>query len=191
MIQLVIKNMVCSRCILVVENMLKDLKIAYTQIDLGVITMPEMPHAQQMQLLDEKLKAIGFERIDDKKQQLITQTKSFIIQQVHQNKTPLQYNWSVYLSEQLNVDYHALTQLFSSIEGITIEQYIIRQKVERIKELLIYNQLSISKIAWEMGYSSVAHLSNQFKKVTGFSPAQFKKVIQQSTEVVRKPIDKV
>lgn len=191
MVQLVIKNMVCSRCVFVVEALLKDLKIAYNQIDLGVIAMNELPTTNQIQQLDEKLIALGFERIDDKKQQLILKTKSFIIQQVHQRKTPLQHNWSVYLAEQLNVDYHSLTQLFSSVEGITIEQYIIRQKVERIKELIIYDQMNISEIAWEMGYSSVAHLSNQFKKITGCAPAQFKKMIQQGAKINRNPIDKI
>jgi AraC-like DNA-binding protein len=127
-------------------------------------------------LLKFDLLQIGFELMDDKRSVLIERIKKVIIEMIHHSDTEIRVNFSNYLSEKLNHDYTYLANLFSEVQGITIEQFVIAHKVERIKELIIYDELNITEIAWKMNYSSVAHLSNQFKKVTGLSPSHFKKL---------------
>src|SRR5690606_8974309 len=142
---------------------------------------------EKLAQLDASLENLGFERIDDRKGRLIENIKKVVLEVIHGNKLQKQkYNWSVILSEKLHYDYNYLSGLFSSVEGITLEQYIIRQKTERAKELLFYDELTLTEIADLLGYSSVAHLSGQFKKVTGFTPSQFKKMKKAGSR--RKPI---
>lgn len=183
---LYIKNMVCHRCRLAVENELKKLGLHPLKIELGeaVIKEDELSNAQQAQL-SNNLQQLGFELLDDKRKKLIEQVKTFIIETVHYNKQQSQKNYSVLIAEKLHHDYSYLSKLFSETEGITIEQFTISQKIEKVKELLVYDEKSLSEIAFETGYSSIAHLSAQFKKVTGLTPTAFR----QSGIHHRKPLD--
>ena len=184
-----IKNMVCDRCIMAVENELKNLKIEPKSIELGEVDLGGNDLSKELlEVLSERLNKIGFELIDDKKSKIIERIKTFIIEQVHYQNHQENINLSTSLSEELHYDYNYLSNLFSSIEGITIEQFHIQQKIERVKELLVYDELSLSEISYQLGYSSVAYLSNQFKKVTGLTPSYFKKLKDNKQ---RKPIDKL
>ncbi len=184
---LYIKNMVCNRCILVVKQELEKLSIKSCKVTLGEVeTKAELPKEKAEQL-SKNLAALGFELLDNNKQQLIEKIKNIVIKQVHHNEEDNHHNFSEILSKTLHKDYSYLSSLFSEVEGITIEKYIINQKIERVKELIIYDELSLSEIAYKLGYSSVAHLSNQFKKVTGLTPSHFKQVGQQK----RKPLDEI
>lgn len=165
--------MVCPRCIAAVARLLKQRNIIATHIQLGqVITETDLSPKQLIELSDD-LSEAGFELLDDLQSQLVSQIKTLIINQIYydQNKG---LPFTEVLTTNLRKDYSYLSKLFSSIEGISIEQYAIRQRVEHIKELLSYDQLTLSEIAYKMGYSSVAHISAQFKKVTGMTPSQFK-----------------
>jgi AraC-like DNA-binding protein len=166
--------MVCDRCKLVVAQVCKDLDIAIHYIELGEIETVHTPASDQLKILDHQLKLFGFERIASKKGQVIEKIKLLIVGLVYNQSGRLKQNLSAYLSDQLHQEYSGLSTLFSEVEGITIEKYFILQKIERIKELLMYDELSLSEIADQMGYSSVAYLSNQFKKSTGFTPSYFK-----------------
>jgi AraC-like DNA-binding protein len=184
---LYIKNMVCNRCILVVKQELEKLNIESCNITLGEVeTNTELPKEQIAQL-ENNLAALGFELLDNSKQQLIEKIRNIIVKQVHHTEEDNNHNFSDIISKALHKDYSYLSSLFSEVEGITIEKYIINQKIEKVKELIIYDELSLSEIAYKLGYSSVAHLSNQFKKVTGLTPSHFKQVGQKK----RKPIDNV
>lgn len=169
-----IKNMVCSRCILMVKSVLDHLGIKAKTVTLGEVEVEEKPSQNQEKELSIQLKHLGFEIIDDRKSKLIEKIKNLIITIVHHQPQNIQVNLSSFLSEQLATDYSSLSQLFSNIEGTTIEQYYITQKIERVKELIVYDELSLKQIAFQLGYSSVAYLSNQFKKVTGLTPTHFK-----------------
>jgi AraC family transcriptional regulator len=183
-----IKNMVCYRCKLAVEHELKKLKLHPLKVELGEIVLKEDAITeQQQQQLSINLKQLGFELLDDKRKKLIEQIKTFVIQSIHYNNTQPQKNYSTLIAENLHHDYSYLSKLFSETEGITIEQFIINQKIEKVKELLVYDEKSLSEIAFETGYSSVAHLSSQFKKVTGLTSTQFK----QSGIHHRKTLDTV
>ncbi|RYE29657.1 MAG: AraC family transcriptional regulator [Sphingobacteriales bacterium] len=179
--------MVCNRCILVVQQELDKLKIKSRNITLGEVeTTTELPK-EKVERLSKNLSALGFELLDNSKQKLIEKIKNIIVKQVHYTSEETNHNYSEILSKALHKDYSYLSSLFSEVEGITIEKYLINQKIERVKELVIYDELSLSEIAYQLGYSSVAHLSNQFKKVTGLTPSHFKKVGRQK----RKPLDSV
>ena len=186
---LIIKNMVCDRCIKVVKEELLKLKLDVRSIKLGEVIIA----GDLNNILIEKIKLIleenGFELIEDKKARIIEQIKLAIIKLVREDadSNNLTMNYSDYLVNKINLDYHYLSTLFSSVENITIEQYIILQKIERAKELLKYGELTLSEIAFKLGYSSVQHLSNQFRKVTGLTASQFKSL----TENTRKSLDKV
>ena len=184
---LFIKNMVCNRCIMVVQQALDKLDIKITKITLGEIETSNDLSKQKLKQFSQNLAMLGFEVLDDARQQLIEKIKNIIINEVHYKEEESLHNYSEILSKSLHKDYSYLSSLFSEVEGITIEKYIINQKLERVKELIIYNELSLSEIAYKLGYSSVAHLSNQFKKVTGLTPSYFKKVGQ----LKRKPLDKI
>ncbi len=186
-----IKNMVCNRCIMVVEQELKKLGFYPEQVTLGEVTLKETDLTKdQQEKIDRALEAVGFERIDDRKARLIESIKNKIIERVHHVESiDRKFNWSDILADELHHDYNFLSNLFSSVEGITIEQYIIRQKIERAKELLFYDELNLSEIAQKLGYSSVAHLSSQFKKITGLTPSELKK--SRKPQDVRNPIDSV
>lgn len=174
---LFVKNMVCNRCIMAVRNTMDSIGLKYLNVNLGEIEIDESSVTEnKLAVLQTKLNEIGFEIIDDKKARIIEQIKKIIIQEIHHsNNIELKLNWSVFLSDKLNYEYNYLSSLFSSVEGITIEHYIIKQKVEKVKELIVYDELNISEIAYKLAYSSVAHLSSQFKKITGLSPSEFKK----------------
>ena len=184
---LFIKNMVCNRCILVVQNELDKLGIEATNIKLGEIILKKDLTTAEREALENVLDPLGFQVIDDKKSRMIEKIKNVIIDLVHHQDNDAKTNLSDVLSDALHHDYNYLSNLFSDIEGTTIEKYFIAQKVEKIKELLVYDELSLSEIADRMNYSSVAYLSNQFKKVTGLTPSHFKQIREDK----RKPLDKV
>lgn len=187
---LYIKNMVCQRCILVVNQELNKIGLEPARISLGEVVLDKEPDPEQLQQVDRSLQALGFERIDDRKSRIIESIKKKVIQVIHDDVSSLgKLTWSDMLANELHYEYNYLSHLFSSIEGITLEQYIIRQKIERAKELLFYDELNLSQIADALGYSSVAHLSAQFKKITGFTPSEMKK--SRSLDQNRKPLDSV
>ncbi|NGF56097.1 helix-turn-helix transcriptional regulator [Parapedobacter sp. SGR-10] len=186
--KLFIKNMVCNRCILVVKNELDKLGLGVKNITLGEVTLEEEPIPEEKKRFEEALIPLGFELIDDKKSRIIEKIKNVIIDLVHyQDSNEARYNLSDILSNTLQHDYNYLSNLFSEVEGTTIEKYYIAQKVEKVKELLVYDELTLSEIAFRLNYSSVAYLSNQFKKVTGLTPSHFKQIRADK----RKPLDEV
>ncbi len=168
--------MVSTRCKTAVKEELKKLGLHFIVVELGEVDIMEDISTDQRQHLKIALFDLGFELIDDKRSVLIEKIKLIIIDMVHNSDEPIKIKFSNYLSEKLNHDYTYMSNLFSEVQGTTIGQFIISNKIERIKELIIYDELSISEIAWKMNYSSVAHLSNQFKKVTGLSPSHFKQL---------------
>ena len=159
--------MVSARCKIVVKEELKKLGLHFMVIDLGEVEIMETLSSDQREQLKTALLESGLELMDDKRSVLIEKIKTVIIQSVHHSDEMIKTNFSTYLSEKLNHDYTYMANLFSEVQGTTIEQFLISHKVERIKELIIYGELNITEIAWKMNYSSVAHLSNQFKKVIG------------------------
>ena len=168
--------MVSNRCKSVVKEELKKLSLHFIVVDLGEVEiLEEITEAQRIQLKAALLRA-GLELMDDKKGILIEKIKNAIIEMVHHTDEIIKIKFSEYLSEKLNHDYTYMANLFSEVQGTTIEQFIIGHKIERIKELIIYGELNMTEIAWKMHYSSVAHLSNQFKKVTGLTPSHFKQL---------------
>jgi len=168
--------MVSLRCKMMVKEELKKLGLHYMVVDLGEVEIMETLSTEQREQLKSALLDSGLELMDDKRAILIEKIKNIIIEMVHHSDEMIKINFSDFLSEKLNHDYTYLANLFSEVQGTTIEQFMISHKVERIKELIIYDELNISEIAWKMNYSSVAHLSNQFKKVTGLSPTHFKQL---------------
>ncbi|MBS1774283.1 MAG: helix-turn-helix transcriptional regulator [Bacteroidetes bacterium] len=184
---LYIKNMVCNRCIMVVTAELEKLGLHPLNVTLGEVVLQEKKLPKEhLKNIQQALQQLGFELIDDKKSKLIEQLKSCIVDLIHYSE-PIEVKYSAYLTDKLHHDYTYLSKLFSEVEGITIEHYIIKQKIERAKELLAYDELSLSEIADRLGYSSVAHLSAQFKKVTGLTPTFFKNKGMHA----RIPIDKI
>lgn len=174
--KLFIKNMVCDRCKMVVRSVFEQQGLSITALDLGWVELPEALEAEQKNQLLAGLQDLGFDLIDDKKVRITEQIKNEIIHLVHYENASLQTNFSERLSNALCHDYSYLSTLFHEQEGLTIEKYLIAQKIERVKELLAYGELSLSEIAFQMNYSSVAYLSNQFKKNTGYTPSQFKQL---------------
>jgi len=172
--KLYIKYMVSIRCKMLVKAELTKLGLHYVNVDLGVVEIMEQISNQQQDQLKKALLKSGLELMDDKKAILIEKINSVIIEMVHYSDELPRTNFSDYLSEKLNYDYTYLANIFSETKGITIEQFIIRHKIERAKELIIYDELNISEIARKLHYSSVAHLSQQFKKITGLTPSFFK-----------------
>jgi AraC-like DNA-binding protein len=179
--------MVSNRCKMAVKEELRKLDLHFILVDLGEIEIMETLSAEQLQLFKIGLIATGLELMDDKKAVLIEKIKNVIIEMVHHSDEVLKVNFSDYLSEKMNHDYTYLANLFSEVQGTTIEQFIISHKIERIKELIIYGELNITEIAWKMNYSSVAHLSNQFKKMTGLSPSHFRNLKDKR----RTPIEEI
>lgn len=182
-----IKNMVCNRCVMGVKSELEKLGYQPLNVNLGEVELKDELSDTEKATLDSQLKTLGFELIDDRKSRLIEQIKSSIIEIIHQNDGELKTNLSDYLSAKLHHDYTYLSNIFSDVEGTTVEKYYIAQKIEKVKELLVYDELSLSEIADQMNYSSVGYLSNQFKKVTGLTPTHFKKIRENK----RKPLDEV
>ena len=183
-----IKNMVCNRCIMVVQQVFENLNYPPVHIALGEVETASPIENEKLDTLRKNLTGFGFELIDDTKSQLIEKIKTLIIEMIHYRKDDdLKVNYSDYIESKLNKDYHYLSNLFPEVTGVTIEKYIISQKIERVKELLVYDELTLSQIAWELGYSSVAALSAQFKKITGLTPKHFRQIKDNK----RKPLDKV
>lgn len=182
-----IKNMVCSRCVMMVRSVLTDLGLDVCEVIMGeAVLNREITDEQKRKIIDAFL-PLGFELIDDRRGRIIEKIKNVIIDLVHHQNSDLKSNLSDLLSDELHHDYGYLSNLFSEVEGTTIEKYFIAQKIEKVKELLVYDELTLSEIAHRLNYSSVAYLSNQFKKVTGLTPSHFKQI----GKVKRKSLDKV
>jgi YesN/AraC family two-component response regulator len=179
--------MVSNRCKMAVKDELRKLGLHFIVVDLGEVEIMENITMSQRELLKANLINSGLELMDDKRAMLIEKIKNVIIEMVHHSDEIIKINFSDYLSEKMNHDYTYLSNLFSEVQGTTIEHFIISHKIERIKELIIYGEHNITEIAWKMGYSSVAHLSSQFKKVTGLSPSHFK----QLKDKRRSPIEEI
>lgn len=180
-----IKNMVCPRCIAAVEGILVGQNITFQSIKLGEVALNHPLTAPQHLRVASELEKLGFELLESESSRTIERIKTLIIHLVRQKDENLHENLSVFLSNKIHREYSSLSRLFSSVEGITIEKFAMRQKIERVKELLFYDEHNLSEIAFEMDYSSVAHLSAQFKKETGMTPTQFK----ANKSVVRTSID--
>jgi AraC-like DNA-binding protein len=175
-VKLLIKNMVSLRCKLIVKSELEKLHLHFHVVELGEVEINEELTSIQKEELKFGLLKFGLELLEDKKSVLIEKIKNIIVEMIHYSDEPPTLNFSAYLVEKLNYDYNYLSNLFSEVKGTTIERFIISHKIERAKELLIYNELTLTEIAEKLHYSSVAHLSNQFKKVTGLTPTFFKKM---------------
>lgn len=168
--------MVCNRCIMVVKQELEKIKLLPALVSMGEVELAKPATDKQITNLDERLKELGFELLDDQKKKHIEKIKNLLIKKVQSGEVEEHFSISNYLTKALNKDYSYISRLFSEVEGITIEQFFILQKIEKVKELIIYNEMNLSQISYQLGYSSVAHLSAQFKKVTGLTPSHFKKI---------------
>ncbi len=186
-LKLYIRYMVSDRCITAVKEELKKLDLHFIVVDLGEIDVMENISKEQRELLKIGLNNAGLELMDDKRAVLIEKIKNVIIEMVHRSDEIIKVNFSDFLSEKLLHDYTYLSNTFSEVKGITIQQFIIIHKVERIKELLLYDELSLTEISYKLNYSSVAHLSNQFKKITGLTPSHFKSLQEKR----RMPIEEI
>lgn len=184
-----IKNMVCNRCIKVVREELEKLDYTVEKIELGEVVIMSDKKKFQLDKIKKSLEVNGFELIDSRKANIIERVKILIIKLIHHNSTETQSNFNLHdeIIKEAGLSYQYVSSLFSSMEGITIEKFIIHQKIEKVKELIVYDELTLSEIAYRLEYSSVQHLSNQFKKVTGLSPSYFKKLKSKK----RKPLDTI
>ena len=182
-----IKNMVCKHCIMVVKEQLERLGLHPVSVELGIAVLPDKVTDETCLAVKAALEPLGFELMDDKKLQVVEQVKDAIIELVHYSDSSLKVNLSDYLAGKFNRDYSVLSKLFSEITHTTIEKYLIAQKIERAKELLVYGELSLNEIADKLNYSSAAYLSAQFKRITGLTPGYFKKLKENK----RKPLDEV
>ncbi len=184
-----IKNMVCNRCIKVVKEELEKIGIEIKNISLGEVTTLKPLSEDKIIEMKKVLGANGFELLEDRKAKIVEKIKNIVVSYIYQKEgfINIKKSFSKLIEEEIGLDYNYLSTLFSSLESITIEHYIILQKIERAKELIKYGELTLSEISYKLGYKNVQHLSNQFKKVTGLSPSQFKKMIKN----YRKPIDKI
>ncbi len=179
-----IKNMVCKRCIMVVGQIFNNAGIDNAKVQLGKVTFESDISEKQLEQITRNLNSAGFEIINNRTVQLVEQIKTVAINYIYNNTGDRKLNFSTFLSSEMNLDYKYLSTLFSSVENISIEHYMINLKVERVKELLVYDEKTLSEIAHETGYSSVAHLSGQFKKVTGFTPSYFKNLGEQKRKSI-------
>ncbi len=177
--KLYIKYMVSLRCKMLVKEELSKLGLHYAVVDLGMVEILEDISQKQREQLKENLLRSGLELLDDKKSILIEKIKNVIIEMIHYSDELPKTNYSDYLSEKLGYDYTYLANIFSEVKGITIQQFIIIHKIERVKELLLYDELNLTEISYKLHYSSAAHLSNQFKKVTGLTPSFYKQLKQK------------
>ncbi len=185
---LYIKNMVCNRCIKVVKADLEAAGLQVLSTKLGEAVVSQSPEEIDYTKVSALLEEDGFELLDDRKSRLIEKVKTIVIELIHQPEyIELQHNFSSYIEEKSGADYNYLSSLFSTTEGVTIEKYIILQRIERAKELMIYDELNLSEISYKLGYSSLQHFSNQFKKTTGHTPSEFKKLQSKP----RKPLDSI
>ena len=185
MFKLYVKNMVCDRCKLVVKQVLEKVGMDYTAVELGEVVLPSKPLIKLLHQFQKDIEDFGFELIEDKNSRIISKIKGLALSFIDEHEGG--ENFSEVVTESLHKDYGSLSSLFSEVEGITIEKFLILQRVERVKELLVYDELSLGEIAHRLGYSSINHISAQFKKVTGLSPSHFKKIKAQK----RQSLDKV
>ena len=186
---LYIKNMVCNRCIKVVREELQKLGHDIRSIALGEVVVAAEPDAVAMRKIKAMLEDNGFELMEDQRVKIIERIKQVILRMVRRDaeKEPLTEKYSEYIAREVGKDYRSMTALFSSVENITIEHFIILQRIERAKELLKYGELTLNEISYKLGYSSVQHLSNQFKQITGMTPSRFKRMVENT----RLPLDRV
>ena len=182
-----IKNMVCNRCILVVTQLLEKSGFTPLSVELGTAVVQQKPDAKQREAFRALLESYGFELIDDKRMRLIEQIRTAVIELVHYSEDASKINLSDYLRDRCHRDYSALSKLFSEVNGISIEKYYLAQRIERVKELLACDELTVSEIADKLHYSSVAHLSGQFRAQTGMSPSEFRRLKGHGL----KPLDEV
>jgi len=184
-----IKNMVCNRCIKVVREELEKLDYTIKKIELGEVVLTSDKKKFQLDKIKKSLEENGFELIDSRNANIIERVKILIIKLIHHNSTENQSDINLHdeIINEAGLSYQYVSSLFSSMEGITIEKFIIHQKIEKVKELIVYDELTLSEIAYRLGYSSVQHLSNQFKRITGLSPSYFKKLKSKK----RKPLDRI
>lgn len=171
-----IKNMVCPRCITAVKQVFVNSGATIKEISLGEVELNETVDEKVRYKISGELSALGFELLEEGRSSLVSKIKSLIIDRIHHNQEELSENFSTYLSDQLHHDYSYLSRLFSSVEGITIERFVTRQRIEKVKELLFYDELTLKEIAYRLNYSSPAYLSTQFKKEIGMTPGEFKKL---------------
>lgn len=179
--------MVCYRCKLMVIEELKKIGIRYSRVELGVIETQDEITLEQMEALKASLNSLELELLEDKKGVLIEKIKGLIINSIHFSGESPKQNYSDFISEELGYDYAYLSNMFSEVNGITIQQFILLHRIERVKELILYGELTLSEISYKLNYSSLAHLSNQFKKHTGLSPSYYKQLKYK----IRKSLDKV
>lgn len=180
--KLYIKNMVSFRCKIIAKTELERIGLHPTSVNLGLVEVMEIPTALQRKQLKENLSRSGLELLGDKKSILIDRIKTAVIQMIHYLDELPNVNYSDYISGKLGYDYTYLSNIFSDVKGTTIQHFIIVNKIEKVKELLLYDELNVSEISYKMHYSSVAHLSSQFKKITGLSPSFFKKLGQKRAD---------
>ena len=185
--KLFIKNMVCPRCIMSVEQILKQNGLSHSPVRLGEVDLSEPPTTDQISNLSNDLSAVGFELLDDQRTQQIDKIKTLLTETVQRGNIEDHFSIAKFLTAEIHKDYSHLSKLFSQVEGVTIEQFFILQKIEKAKEWIIYNELSLNEISFKLGYSSVQHLSTQFKKITGMTPSQFK----QNGRSFRKTLDNI
>jgi AraC-like DNA-binding protein len=174
--------MVSERCKMMVKAELQELGHKYVTLELGMVEVPDELSAEERDMFSKNLLKSGLELLDDKKSILIERIKNVITEMIHYSEKAPQINYSEYISEKLKYDYTYLSNIFSEVSGITIQQFIIMNKIERVKELLLYDELNLTEIAHNLHYSSVAHLSNQFKKITGLTPSFFKRLKHKRKE---------
>lgn len=167
--------MVCNRCIMVVRQEFEKAGLKPLDVKMGEVELSREPTESQMKKINSSLKELGFEILDNQRQKLIERIKNLLIEKIQTGELEEHFTLSELLSKELNKEYSQISRLFSEVEGITIEQFFILQKIEKVKEWIAYDELTLSEIAWKLGYSSVAHLSGQFKKITGLTPSDFKK----------------
>ncbi len=179
--------MVCNRCIMVVKQEFEKLGVVPDDVNMGEVELKNNLTNSQLKIISNKLTDLGFEILDDKNQKLIEKIKNLLIEKVQSGDLEEHFSITEFLTRKLSKEYTQVSRLFSEVEGITLEQFFILQKIEKVKEWLVYDELTLSEIAWKLGYSSVAHLSSQFKKITGLTPSHFKKLGNKN----RKPLDQI
>ncbi|GAB3269898.1 hypothetical protein GCM10027347_40200 [Larkinella harenae] len=175
--KLYIKHMVCGRCKRVVREILEELGMDVLQVELGEVEIRELPATVSLDQIKQLLAENDFELLEDRKAVVVEQIKTLIVNEVHHDRRerPEHQNLSDFLTQKVGYDYSYLSHLFSALEGMTIEKYLIAQKIEKVKEYLRYGELTLSEIAWRLGYSSTQHLSNQFKQIVGLTPSDYKR----------------
>ena len=185
--KLLIKNMVCQRCVLTVENIFTELKVPFHKISLGEVDLDQKLSTDELKTIDEALQKVGFELIERRVNKIIEDIKKAVIEYLNLGMENENLKLSSFITKKIPYDYSYLSDLFSTIEGKTIEQFFILSRIEKVKELLVYDQLSLTEISYQTGFSSVHHLSAQFKKVTGLTPSHFKRIAAEK----RKYLDRL